>query len=76
MIDTIFETEFYELVVGDSENFQPSCKMYLVRNKQTGVIECEDSMLPRALDYTNQLTEYLQNFYKENNKTKFTLVEN
>ena len=50
----LYENGLYEVVVGDSQ-MMDDMKVYLAINKSTAVIEAEDQMFPRIVDYANQL---------------------
>jgi len=52
----IFENNNYQVEIGPSQVLEDA-NVYLVRNKRTQVIEAEDSMLPRVVDYARQLDE-------------------
>lgn len=53
---TLFENNNYQIEIGPSQVLEDAT-VYLVRNKRTNVIEAEDSMLPRVVDYARQLDE-------------------
>ena len=55
----IFKNNNYILVVGPSIVFEDA-QMYHVVNKETNVIESEEQMLPRAIEYANQLDEAVE----------------
>ena len=52
----VFENNNYIVVVGESQVLEDA-QTYLVKNKMTDVVEAEDPMLPRAVDYAMQLDE-------------------
>jgi hypothetical protein len=59
MLDSIYENNNYYVVMGESQILQDA-EVYLVRNKRTGVIEAEEQMLPKIIDYADQLDTALQ----------------
>ena len=52
----IFENSNYVVETGLSQ-FVEDMVVYLVKNKTTGVVEAEDQMLPKIIDYAEQLNE-------------------
>lgn len=57
-METIYENNNYIVEVGDSLILEDA-KVYLAKNKRTGVVEAEDQMLPKIVDYAKQLDEAL-----------------
>ena len=53
---SIYENNNYQIEIGPSQVLEDA-EVYLVRNKRTNIIEAEDSMLPRVVDYARQLDE-------------------
>ena len=52
----IYENVNYKVDIGDSLILDGAV-VYRAINKYTGVIEAEEQMLPRIIDYANQLNE-------------------
>jgi len=55
-METVYENNNYIVKVGPSKIYEDYI-VYLVRNKRTDVVEVEDSMLPKAIDYAVQLNK-------------------
>lgn len=53
-MNLIYENNNYTVEVGES-NLIEDYKVYVVKNKRTGIVEAEDPMLPKAVDYAQQL---------------------
>jgi len=58
MTPSIYENNNYMVVLGESQILQDA-EVYLVKNKNTGVIEAEEQMLPKIIDYADQLDSAL-----------------
>jgi hypothetical protein len=60
----VYENNNYTVTVGPSQLLE-GAEVYLCRNKYTNVIEVEDTMLPKIIDYAQQLdsaaTELMEN---------------
>jgi hypothetical protein len=50
-----YETHDYRVIIVDS--VEPPKQLYGIQNKETGVIEYEDNILPRTLDACKNLQE-------------------
>lgn len=63
-----YQTRNYEVVVGQDKE-KDNTPYYTVVNKETGVVEYEDNILPRTLDATKNLQtlhdEAVENFIKK-----------
>ena len=63
MTPAIYENNNYIIVLGESQILQDA-EVYLVKNKNTGVIEAEEQMLPKIIDYADQLDTALDVLYE------------
>ena len=72
----IYENDNYKVVVGDSLIFERPTPVYLCINNGTGIIEAEEQMLPRIIDYALQLDEKVKEMEEEGIlPTEDTIVE-
>ena len=55
-VDVVYKNELYTVTVGESKMLE-GVVVYLCINNCTGVIEAEEQMLPRVIDYADQLCE-------------------
>ena len=53
-METVYENNNYIVKIGPSQIYE-DYTVYLIRNKRTNVVEVEDTMLPKAIDYAEQL---------------------
>jgi hypothetical protein len=60
----IYQNKNYTVEIGESQILEEA-QVYLCRNRETGVIEAEEQMLPRIVDYANQLNQELERMRKE-----------
>lgn len=60
----IYENDNYKVIIGDSLLLE-NAVVYKAVNKVTGVEEAEEQMLPRIIDYANQLDEKLKEIEDE-----------
>lgn len=51
-------TDTYNLIVGPSQLVE-DFNTYLIINKETKIVEMEEPMLPKAIDYIQQITAAL-----------------
>lgn len=69
----IYENNNYIVVLGESQILLDA-EVYLAKNKNTGVIEAEEQMLPKIIDYADQLDSALEELNEagkfSNEKTK------
>lgn len=61
---SIYNNNNYQVEIGPSQVLEDAI-VYLVRNKRTNVIEAEDSMLPRVIDYAKQLDEAVEEIMEQ-----------
>ena len=57
MGESIYESENYEVVVGDGADYEGM--HYLVVNKRTRVVEVESRLYPQSVAYCDQLSDSL-----------------
>lgn len=57
--EVIYDNNNYQVEIGPSQVLEDAI-VYLVRNRRTNVVEAEDSMLPRVIDYAKQLDEAVE----------------
>lgn len=62
----VHENERYQVMVGPGSDPDFKGNLYLVQNKETGVIETETRILPQAKLFANQLEESLKSDETEN----------
>jgi len=55
----LYENNNYGVEVGESQILQDA-EVYLVRNKTTNIIEAEEQMLPKIVDYADQLNDAME----------------
>jgi len=60
----IYQNKNYTVVTGESQILEEA-QVYLCVNRETGIIEAEEQMLPRIVDYANQLNEELERMKRE-----------
>lgn len=52
----VYRTTLYTVVTGESQMLE-GVEVYICKNNTTGVTEAEEQMLPRIIDYADQLEE-------------------
>jgi hypothetical protein len=60
----VYENANYKIDIGESLLLE-GASVYRAINKYTGVMEVEDQMLPRIVDYANQLDEKIGELQEE-----------
>ena len=55
-MSSIYENNNYKVEIGQSKVIE-GMRVYVVINKRTSIVEAEDMMLPKVIDYANQLDD-------------------
>lgn len=78
-MSALFSTDSYDIRVGRSTEEGADQNLYQIINRETGVIEYEDTIMPRTLDACKNLQELLNeavdNFNKPAESTVLRVVK-
>lgn len=64
MGETIYKNNNFTVTVGESQVLE-GAQVYICTNNITGVVEAEEQMLPRIIDYAEQLDEKIGEMLQE-----------
>lgn len=64
MVVTIYKNNNFTVTVGESQVLE-GAQVYICTNNYTGVVEAEEQMLPRIVDYADQLDEKIEEMLTE-----------
>ena len=63
----VYRTALYTVETGESQMIE-GVEVYICKNNTTGVVEAEEQMLPRIIDYADQLEEKILEMIEKDGK--------